>query len=223
MEAMRKLFDGPRHAVTGERIFGGIPPGSYFRRAGGYGGSLLFPFTWVFGKDKDPAEINFGEDIDTYMAALGPYLNAENPDLSKFAEHGGKLLMSSGAADSCVPFHATIDYYERVIEHFGSEEKVRSFFRYYIVPGMGHGTSLLSKMTPASNLNMLYDWVEKGIVPGEKRCCRIMDGKVEIEEFAIYPYPYKADFDPNSGFKAVEGQRGGVERISPRFLPPAKE
>ena len=28
--------------------------------------------------------------MDTYTAALGPYLNAENPDLSRFAARGGK-------------------------------------------------------------------------------------------------------------------------------------
>jgi feruloyl esterase len=91
--ALRKLFDGPRHAVTGERIFNGIPPGSSVLSAHGH----LYLFKWVFGAD-----------IDTYTAALAPYLNAENPDLSAFEKRGGKLIMTLGTADSVVPYHASL-------------------------------------------------------------------------------------------------------------------
>ncbi|MCX6980222.1 MAG: hypothetical protein NTV08_05650 [Verrucomicrobia bacterium] len=34
--ALRKLFDGPRHAVTDERIFNGIPLGSSIEASHGY-------------------------------------------------------------------------------------------------------------------------------------------------------------------------------------------
>jgi feruloyl esterase len=123
-EALRKLFDGPKHAVTGERIFNGIPLGSSLEAAHGH----LYLFKWVFGADKNLDEINFGADIETYTAALAPYLNAENPDLSAYQKRGGKLIATTGSADSVVPCPAPIDYYERVIEHFGSLEKVQSFF-----------------------------------------------------------------------------------------------
>ncbi len=133
--ALRKLFDGPRHAVTGERIFNGIPLGSSIEASHGH----LYLFQWVFGKDKNLEGINFGADIDTYTAKLAPYLNAENPDLSAFLKRGGKLIMTLGTADSVVPYHASIDYYERVIERLGGLDQVRSFFRFYVVPGLAHG------------------------------------------------------------------------------------
>jgi len=100
------------------------------------GGSLeaahgnLYLFKWVFGAEKPLEEINFGVDIDTYTAALAPYLNAENPDLSAFAKRGGKLVMTLGTADSVVPYHASLDYYERVIERFGGLEKVAVVFSF---------------------------------------------------------------------------------------------
>lgn len=84
--ALRKLFDGPRHAVTDERIFNGIPLGSSIEAHG-----HLYLFKWVFGAD-----------IEIYTAKLAPYLNAENPDLSAFEKRGGKLVMPLGAADSVV-------------------------------------------------------------------------------------------------------------------------
>ena len=132
---MKKLFDGPRHAVTGERIFNGIPLGSSIEASHGH----LYLFNWVFGKDKKLEDINFGADIDTYTAKLAPYLNAENPDLSAFAKRGGKLIMTLGTADAVVPYHASIDYYERVIECLGGLDQAQSFFRFYVVPGLAHG------------------------------------------------------------------------------------
>lgn len=217
--ALRKLFDGPRREETGERIFSGIPFGSALSSAHGN----LYLFNWVFGAEKKLADINFGKDIDTYTATLGPYLNAENPDLNAFEKRGGKLIMASGSADSVVPFHATLDYYERVVETFGSLEKVGSFFRYYIIPGMGHG---LGQGPGINNLPSLLDavirWREKGEAPEALRARRIVDGKTEMD-FPIYPYPKKTSGDAASGYKPVEGQRGGVERVSEKFRPASTE
>ncbi|WP_265593749.1 tannase/feruloyl esterase family alpha/beta hydrolase [Verrucomicrobium sp. BvORR034] len=216
-EAMRKLFDGPKHLVTGERIFCGIPFGSSFKAAHGH----LYLFRWVFGPDKNLAELNFGADIDTYTAALAPYLNAENPDLSAFEKRGGKLLMISGTADSVVPFHASIDYYERAAEHFGSLDKVRSFLRLYLVPGMSHGPGPGINKLP-SMLNMVINWREKNAVPDVIQGQRIINGKTEID-IPLYPYPGKTGWDEAGGFKKVDGPRVGVDRISARFIPPAAD
>jgi feruloyl esterase len=215
--ALTKLFDGPRHAITGERIFGGIPFGSSFSVAHGH----LYLFKWVFGADKDLQTINFGADIDTYTAALGPYLNAENPDLDKFAARGGKLLMISGSADSIVPFHASLDYYERVAERLGSLEKAKTFIRLFIVPGMGHGPGPgITKLPNA--LNLVVDWREKGTAPDKIQGQRIVDGKTEID-MPLYPYPTKTQWSKDAGFTPVEGPRGGVDRIAERFRPAAAE
>lgn len=216
-EALRKLFDGPRHTVTGERIFCGIPLGSSFDIAHGH----LYLFKWVFGAEKDLAEIDFGKDIDTYTAALGPYLNAENADLSRFEERGGKLIMYSGSADSCVPFHASLDYYERVVEHFGSLEKVNAFLKFYIIPGMSHGPGPGINALPNFGVSVI-DWREKGIEPGMINGRRIVDRKTEME-ISIYPYPAKTGWDAETGFRPVEGPRGGVDRIAARFRPAAAE
>ena len=217
-EAMRKLFDGPRYAVTDERIFGGIPFGAAFD--GGHG--HLFLFKWVFGANKNLGEINFGADIDTYTATLGPYLNAQNPDLSRFEKRGGKMIMTLGSADSTVPYHASVDYYERVIAHFESIGRVQSFFRFYLVPGMAHGEGPGINHLPDS-LEIIRNWREDDTVPAMLHGKRIVAGKMELE-MPIYPYPAKTGWDAvTASYQPVEGPRGGVERIADRFLPPAVE
>jgi hypothetical protein len=45
-DALQKLFDGPRHAITGERIFCGMPLGS---QPFSMGEGNLYLFNWVFG------------------------------------------------------------------------------------------------------------------------------------------------------------------------------
>jgi len=218
--ALQKLFDGPRHAVTGERIFSGIPFGSTFDMAHGN----LYLFKWVFGADKNLREINFGADIDTYTAALGPYLNAENPDLSDFGKRGGRLIMLCGSADSCVPFHASLDYYERAANVCGGLEKLRSFCRLYIIPGMGHGPGSGPGInTLPDMLDAVVEWRENGPAPDGIRGQRLIDGRTGLD-MAIYPYPTKTAWDAGTNrFQPVAGPRGGVERIAERFRPPAAE
>lgn len=216
--ALRKLFDGPRHAMTGERIFNGIPLGSSLEPAHGH----LYLFKWVFGAEKKLEDIDWGADIDAYTAALGPYLNAENADLTAFEKRGGKLLMTSGSADSVVPYHATLDYYERVIEQCGGLAKAQSFFRFYLVPGMGHGAGPGINQMP-NLIEVVRHWREKGVAPEVLQGRRVVNGKSEFE-MPLHPYPMKTGWDAAaSSYKAVEGARGGVERVAERFRPAAAE
>lgn len=214
--ALKKLFDGPCHAVTGERIFNGVPLGSSIEASHGH----LYLFQWVFGKDKKLEDINFGTDIDTYTAKLAPYLNAESPDLSAFAKRGGKLIMTLGTADSVVPYHASIGYYDRVIDHQGSLDKVRSFFRFYVVPGLAHGGGPGINQAP-NLLEAVSAWRETGTAPFALTGRHAENGK-SLWGMTIYPYPTQTGWNATTKtFEPVDGKRGGVERIAEGFLPAA--
>lgn len=215
---LRKLLEGPTHATTGERIFGGLPIGCALR--GSHGN--LYLFKWVFGRDKDLGQINFGADIDTYTATLGPYLNAENADLRRFAARGGKAIMTPGSADPVVPYHASIDYYERVAGVCGGLEATRSFLRLFLIPGMDHaGGPGINTLPPT--LDLVRNWRENGAAPDLITGQRVVDGKTAYES-PIYPYPTVARWFPDANrYSPVDGPRGGVERIAPRFLPPPAE
>ncbi|MGN6726835.1 MAG: tannase/feruloyl esterase family alpha/beta hydrolase, partial [Tepidisphaeraceae bacterium] len=217
-DALRKLFDGPRSSGTGARIFNGLPIGSSFHGAS----DNLYLFKWVFGRNVDLMTLDFAKDIDTYTAALGPYLNAENPDLSAFKKRGGKLIMTSGSADPVVPFHGTLDYYERVIAHFGSIDDVTPFFRYYIIPGMAHGGGPGINQPP-DMLQVVRNWREQCTIPDPLQGQRVADGKVEWQ-LPLYAYPTQAHWDAAANtFVPIDGPRGGVEPVAAQFLPPPAE
>jgi feruloyl esterase len=100
-------------------------------------------------------------------------LDATNPDLSKFAAHGGKLILYHGWNDPAISPWNTIAYYKSVEQQMG-DEKVSTFARLYMVPGMEHcsggpGASALGQFGmetakgPKHGLfDSLQDWVEKG-------------------------------------------------------------
>ncbi|MDR2675553.1 MAG: tannase/feruloyl esterase family alpha/beta hydrolase [Opitutaceae bacterium] len=165
--ALKKLFEGPRRADTGEKIFDGIPLGAPLWR----GGDHFYPFRWSLGADFDFLKFDFAGDYEKYRATLSPDLDAENTDLEPFRKRGGKLLMYSGAVDAIVPFHATLDYYNRVSERQGGRGNTREFFRYWIIPGMGHSWDWMNR--GPDWLTLLRNWREKGVVPGEVKISRV--------------------------------------------------
>jgi feruloyl esterase len=101
-------------------------------------------------------------------------LDATNPDLSRFAARGGKLILFHGWDDPAVPPGNTVIYFESVKKQMGAE-KTGSFARLYMVPGMEHcfggpGANMFgqygSSETAAGPKYGLFDslenWVEKG-------------------------------------------------------------
>ncbi len=84
-------------------------------------------------------------------------------DISAFAARGGKLLLAHGLADVLVSSRATEDYYRRLQSEMGAE-RVRSFARYYEVPGLGHAVSTAFNATWDS-LTTLERWTENGTAP----------------------------------------------------------
>ncbi len=100
-------------------------------------------------------------------------LDATDPDLSRFAARGGKLILYHGWDDPAIPPGSTIDYYESVEKQMG-QEKTASFVRLYVVPGMEHcyggpGATAFGQLgipTAAGPkfgvFDSLENWVEKG-------------------------------------------------------------
>jgi feruloyl esterase len=64
------------------------------------------------------------------------FVDATDPDLREFQQHGGKLLMYHGWQDASITPNTTIQYYESVIQEMGPEQD--EWMRLFMVPGMGH-------------------------------------------------------------------------------------
>jgi len=128
------------------------------------------------------------------MAAI---YNSDNPDLSKFKERGGKLLLWHGWADSIVIPQKTVDYYETVERESGGKAKTQEFFRLFMIPGVDH-CGILSG--PGINqmgfdpLNALDTWVEKGTPPESLLATKKGPKGETLWTRPLCPYPQVAKY-----------------------------
>jgi feruloyl esterase len=109
-------------------------------------------------------------DVDGRMAAvLADAMNAltdtTSTYLSSFSGHGGKLLFYHGMSDTGFSPLDTIDYYRKMSQANGGMDRVQSWSRLYLVPGMGHCRGGAATLDDFDLLSGVVDWVEKGTAP----------------------------------------------------------
>src|SRR5580698_8953349 len=117
VQAVRKIYDGPKNPRTGERIFAGFPKGSET----GWGGYFVghkeasrvdFWKLWAFHDPNwDWKTFDYDKDL-AYADKEMSMMNAVDTNLTPFKSHGGKLVMYHGWADSVVPPEDGVRYYE---------------------------------------------------------------------------------------------------------------
>ena len=186
--ALKKIYDGIRTA-TGEPIFPGYSPGGEAEQ-GGWGiwitgakpaGSLMFAFGTNYYKNmvfEDPAwdyrTFQLERDLKAADSKTGPIIAATDPDLKRFKDRGGKLIIYHGWSDAAIPGQSTVNYYQSVVKKMGKDTS--SFARLFMAPGMQHcgggsGPSVFGQL-PGVEGDALHDvdaalerWVEQGIAP----------------------------------------------------------
>jgi feruloyl esterase len=245
VSALQKIYAGPTNPRTGERIYTPPPVGSE-RTIG-----LTLPadpklppprsylFRWVFGAGFDYTQFDFDRDLDKMDARLAPILNANNPDLSGLRRRGGKILMYTGTADAVTPFQDALNYYERVVQSQGGLAETQEFFRYFLVPGLGHaaGGPGLNDFGQRLILDVPQDcehdafmalvkWVEQGVAPDKIIATAFKGGDptngIRFQR-PIYPYPKFAhyiggDVNSPSSYEGVDHPRGHVLPPAERYL-----
>jgi feruloyl esterase len=191
--ALRAIQQGPR-TPDGEQIYFGFPPGGE-----SVPGSAGWD-AWIFGpapgasiqnafgsnfvkylvgapQDWTPADFDFGSDFARVVATTAGTLNATDPDLSRFAARGGKLILWHGWSDAAIPAQGTIAYRDTVVQQMGADS-AEAFMRLFMVPGMHHcaggagpsefgqgGPSPESADAESSLTAALQLWVEEGRAP----------------------------------------------------------
>jgi feruloyl esterase len=157
----------------------------------GWGFSTQFFKNFVFA---DPAwdytrydvAKNWRHDSRVYTSLM----NADNPDLSAFRAHRGKLLLWHGWADPALNPLATIRYYKEVVARdAGAAEDVRLF----MLPGILHcgggpGPGPFDPVAP------LVDWVEKGMAPSELVVRKAATPTQPARSRPVCAYPAKAAY-----------------------------
>ena len=127
------------------------------------------------------------------MEQYGAVLGTDNPDLTRFRDHGGKVIIYHGLADQLIPAAGSIEYYQRVQQRMGGEKNTAKFARLFLVPGVDHGFRGAGA-TPTGFNEAIRRWVEEGKAPdkliAEKRDA---SGKV-IRTQPLFLYPQVAKY-----------------------------
>ncbi|MCP5144759.1 MAG: tannase/feruloyl esterase family alpha/beta hydrolase [Gammaproteobacteria bacterium] len=117
---------------------------------------------------------------------LSSIIDATNPDLSKLADHGGKMILYAGGSSEVPPLE-TAAFYNRVVRTMG-EQKADDFIRYYVFPNVTHFGSKPDGLPGAADLfPVLQAWVEQGKAPGH--LVNTSQDSTKVAERPLCAYP----------------------------------
>jgi hypothetical protein len=143
--AIEKIWSGAKTAMTGMLLWPGVERGADLT---GLAGPSPFPIAteqpkyWVYLDPnwdwKTLTYDNYGAFFDKTVEMVNPVIGTDNPDLSAFAQRGGKLLLFHGWADQLIMPQGTTMYFEKVVETLGGSANVAKFAKLFMVPGMAH-------------------------------------------------------------------------------------
>jgi feruloyl esterase len=224
LHAVRNIYAGPTNSY-GEQLHPGFPWGAEDGGTGwelwisgpasGPQGSLQFIFQdqylryFIFGPAYNSMTFDFDRDPRVLETMTGSFLNATNPNLSAFNARGGKLIMWHGWADHALTAVRTIQYYDDVARTMGNKNRIESFFRLFLAPGMHHcagGPGLNS----FDALTSLEKWVEQGVAPDSIVASHAGPGVARTRPLCSYPKVAVWDGrgDPNSAASFACKERG---------------
>jgi len=203
-DVIRKIWQGPR-TQDGRFMWYGLERGADMSPYAGTSGSPLKgkPFSialeyWLYYLAQDAKwdwstltyagfEQFWTKSVEQYGAVIG----TDDPDLARFRDHGGKVIIYHGLADELIPAAGSIDYYKRVQQRMGGQKATAKFARLFLVPGVNHGFRGAGAQPTGLN-EAIIRWVEEGKAPdkliAEKRDA---NGKI-IRARPLFPYPQTA-------------------------------
>lgn len=230
--SLKNLYAGPSTS-RGRQLFPGWEPGvedlgwprAIVNSVNGGPGELLqlipdqFLTYFIFGPGYDPYSFDFDRDPRRLERAAA--LFDVRPDLSGFAEAGGKIISYHGWADPRLAPTLSLQFHDAVkrnLDRHGSKKRgdrhdrdddrrieIEDFYRLFMVPGMLHcsggpGTSSFDA------LGALERWVEQGIAPDRIIASHLTNGVVDRTR-PLCPYPqeaiYRGSGDINSAASFV--------------------
>jgi len=216
VDALKKVYEGPKNSRTGERINFGLEPGietsmpsvAPGTRPGPNNNDLFFKGMAFEDPKWDAGSLNFDEHVAMIDKKL-EFLNATNPDLTRFRRRGGKLIHYHGWGDPGVPPLTSVAYFESVVAKTGGLKSTTDFYRLFMAPGMAHcfggpGPNSFGNLLAPQPLERneetdigmaLVRWVEKGVAPAKIIAVKFQDDdpqKGVAMTRPLCPYPQVA-------------------------------
>lgn len=166
--------------------------------------ALKYMLKGRFDPNADILKFNLERDSAGFEP-IGRLMNATDPDLTRFRDNGGKLLMYFGWADPALNPRMGIEYYERTQAKMGASTV--DFFRLFMMPGVFHCSGGVG---PAcfDPLLQIVPWVEQGKAPERIVAQQIEKGRVARTR-PLCPHPQVARYsgtgsrDDESSFRCV--------------------
>jgi feruloyl esterase len=131
--------------------------------------------TLLYGILKDP-----GFNLSSFSIApfkdkiqkASAIIDSTNPDLSRFFDRGGRMIIKNSPADYSSNPQIVMRYYDTLVEKFG-KKTIDAHVRYYILPYSSHGGDVGLNSTGETQpqfvdlIQMATDWVERDITPSD--------------------------------------------------------
>jgi hypothetical protein len=168
--ALRGVYEGPRHARTGEQIYPGFSPGSETMLPLLTSGPEPFAVATTYMKFlvfEDPnwgfRTFDYDRDVARAVQAGSEQLDVSPDGLDAFFDGGGKLMLSHGWADGLIPPMSTVSFYTDLIARLGPD-KAAAGTRLFMIPGMGHCAGGEGPFV-FDAISTIDEWVETGRAP----------------------------------------------------------
>ena len=137
--------------------------------------NIIISFPYMMGDQAVRYEVMHDADYDSLqfnpaaheakLKELAAEVDNDDANIRAFVQHGGKLLLMHGTADTAVPPGNTVAYYDKLKAVFG-EKQLHQFARFYLAPGFTHSSGTFRASW--DSLGTLDKWVDQGIVPGQQ-------------------------------------------------------
>ena len=175
--AVNKIWQGPPNQGQGQQRWFGLERGTPLTSLNG---TDPFPIAtdhlkyWVY---QNPAfdwhtltETTFNDALYASEIKFHDVIGTDDPDLSAFRKHGGKMITYHGDADILIFPRGTYNYYNRATDKAGGLKNVQKFYRFFPYPGNNHcGGNINQPNAPLINSGDLFkalvNWVENGVAP----------------------------------------------------------
>jgi hypothetical protein len=189
-EVLRKIWEGPR-AKDGSFLWYGPSKGADLSSLSG-NQPLGISMEWYrYLLNKNPkwsiAQLTpdeFERLFHHSVKEFGEVIGTRNPDLAKFRDRGGKIIIMHGQADQVIMTEGTADYYKQLMQQMGGRDKTMTFARLFLIPGAGHGNGGVG----SGAVEAIIKWVEEGVAP-EK-----LINRTQNRTRPLFPYPELARY-----------------------------
>jgi hypothetical protein len=145
-----------------------LPPPAEQSRAWFFGAGAVRYF--LAGDPKlDPRRFR-PEDYKARIERISALMDSTDPDLSRFAARGGKLILKENMSDFAQSPFAGVEYYKSVVAKLG-QSAVDQFVQFYVTPGASHSGAGISSVDGAPlprGIDLLAEidyWVDQGVAP----------------------------------------------------------